>query len=148
MRYLSSVLAGTMLMCGAAQAQTVTYVTRSGSVGHAISFGSSPLRASSTTQATSRTRSDRHAIEFRASPLRASLPKAYVEVNNSGHTTEGVRRSVVSTTPQTVGPRTEKTTDRRESRSRRAEPKSTPPRPSRHMLRVLALMDNKLNCHQ
>ncbi|PHQ82169.1 MAG: hypothetical protein COB69_02575 [Phycisphaera sp.] len=148
MRHLSLlVLAGLLSHAAAVEAQTVTYVTRGQAVGHAIAFGSSPLRGSSTTSAAGAS-AGRHAIAFGSYTLRAELPKAYIEVNNSPHTVAGAQKRVQSTASRTVGPRSRQTTDRQSRRVERKTNQAASPRPSRHMLQIIALMDNKLDCHR
>lgn len=148
MRYLPSAVVVMLLSGACAEAQTVTYVTRSRAATHAVSFGSTPLRTTSTTTRTAAAKTQRHAVEFGSRALRAELPKEYVAVNNGAHTTARAEQVVVRTTSRTVGPRSERTTDRRRDRKRSASKAEAGKTPSRHMLRVLALMDNKLDCHQ
>lgn len=135
-----------------AQSQQVEYVTRT-SVGHAVAFGSSPIRAT-TPRAYVSVNNGTHAVRFGSNPITARLPRAYVTVNNGPATVQGKQRQVTTTAhPQTYGPRSQQgATDKAESKPARETPStksSDNTRPtSRHMLRVMALMNNKLDCHR
>lgn len=127
----------------AAQSQQVEYVTRGNLGGHAVRFGSSPLRA--------------------------TLPRAYVRVNNAPHATGTQARPldgrplggrlppirvvrihgtdhVIATVAEPVRTEPRQREAAKGERVREALPK--PPSPSRHGLMVHALLTNRLNCHR
>ncbi len=170
MRILINLGAALLLSApGLAVAQEVEYVTRT-RVGHAIPFGSAPLIVRS--QPVDRTgdahRTDsrqRHAIPFDSRPLELRLPRGYIVVNNSAHTvqkaSEEASRSRQTSGVRTIGPgarekregatdtpaRSE-TSDREASRnaSQTRETRAERPAPSRHLLRVAAIMRTELDC--
>lgn len=170
MRFLIKLSAILLLSApGFVMAQEVEYVTRT-RVGHAIPFGSAPLVVRSQpvdrTGDAHRTHArHRHAIRFDSRPLELRLPRGYIVVNNSAHTvqkaSEEASRSRQASGVRTIGPgarekredttdtpvrsetsggeASEKTTDTHETRSER-------PAPSRHLLRVAAMMRTELDC--
>ncbi|RNC81582.1 MAG: hypothetical protein ED559_07270 [Phycisphaera sp.] len=95
-----------------------------------------------------------HAVRFGSKPLSARLPREYVIVNN-GVVTLRASRPTVSETPRvrTSGPRVERRANDKPAGERGGQPtqqkgSDKARAPSRHMLRVMALMNNKLDCHQ
>ena len=145
-------LCAAVLCASWSQAQQVEYVTRT-HVGHAVGFGSSPIRAS-IPKAYVTVNNGPHAIRFGSKPLSARLPREYVIVNN-GVVTLRASQPNVSETPRvrTTGPRVERrandrSADRQQDQGAGHNGSDQVRAPSRHMLRVMALMNNKLDCHQ
>lgn len=158
MRTKLTVFLASICLAGAAAGQQVEYVTRGNTGGHAIRFGSTPLKA--------------------------ELPRAYVRVNNAPHTTTAVNRArttygsarhrACSTGSNSnriglkvrfvkihgtdhviptfaVDGNTNQTQTRRANRDRSqptARQRDERPAPTRHELMVHALINNKLDCHR
>ena len=158
MRTRLTVLLASICLAGPAAGQQVEYVTRGNTGGHAIRFGSTPIKA--------------------------ELPTAYVRVNNAPHTTTSINRARVV---YGRSDSTSRNTDSRSNRlglkvrfvkihgtdhviptfsvaegtrsagaSRGGRSGSQPTardrrdrqEPTRHALMIHALMNNKLDCHR
>lgn len=162
MRTKLSVVLASICLAGAASGQQVEYVTRGHTGGHAIRFGSTPLKA--------------------------ELPRAYIRVNNAPHTSTTAiarARTVYGSSKTTGNDRSNNrhtgnriglkvrfvkihgsdhviptfAVDRDSGHSRvgdrgrdRAQPtdrrREERPASSRHALMVHSLMKNKLDCHR
>lgn len=156
MRTKLTVLLASICLAGAAAGQQVEYVTRGNTGGHAIRFGSTPLKA--------------------------ELPRAYVRVNNAPHTTTAVTRgrtvygrsrtTTCNTHSNRIGLKvrfvkihgtdhviptfavddnsspTQVKRDRRDRTQPTAREREDRPAPTRHALMIHALMNNKLDCHR
>jgi len=133
-----AILVSAMLsLVGAAQAQQVEYVTRGNVGGHAIRFGSNPIRAT-LPQAYVRVNNAPHAVGSTASPNRVPLNVRYVKIHGSGHVIPTI---AVDQSPKSDG-------KGQETPQPTAKPKAERPAPSRHDLMIYALMRNKLDCHR
>ncbi|GAB5495361.1 MAG: hypothetical protein Phyf2KO_04410 [Phycisphaerales bacterium] len=95
-----------------------------------------------------------HAVRFGSKPLSARLPREYVILNN-GVVTLRASKPIVSVTPRvrTMGPRVDRRANDKSSgagasQANQQKDSDKAQAASRHMLRVMALMDNKLDCHQ
>ncbi len=134
-----AILALAMLgLAGASSAQQVEYVTRGNLGGHAIRFGSNPIRAT-LPRAYVRVNNAPHAIGSQARPNRVPLNVRYVKIHGSGHVIPTIAVDQTPRTGDRQGPDQAQTT---------AKPKVERPAPSRHDLMIHALMRNKLDCHR
>ncbi len=125
-------------LAGAAQAQQVEYVTRGSTGGHAIRFGSNPIRAT-LPRAYVRVNNSAHAIRTDARPNRVPVNVRYIKVHNSNHVIPTVALDQPIKRADRQG---------REPAQPTAKPKAERPAPSRHDLMIHALMRNKLECHR
>lgn len=127
----------------AASAQQVEYVTRGSLGGHAVRFGSSPLRAT-LPRAYVRVNNAPHATGTLARPLDGRRlngrlpPIRVVRIHGTDHVIATVAEPLRAEPRQPEAPKVEPT--------RVTLPK--PPAPSRHALMVHALMSNRLDCHR
>ena len=124
-------------LAGATSAQHVEYVTRGNVGGHAIRFGSNPIRAT-LPQAYVRVNNSPHAVGSQARPNRVPLNVRYVKIHGSSHVIPTVAVDQAPK-PDRKGHGTPQPT---------AQPKEERPAPSRHDLMIHALMRNKLDCHR
>lgn len=138
MRKLPIVLLAGLCLAASAGAQQVEYVTRGSVGGHAIRFGSNPIRAT-LPKAYVRVNNAPHAVRGASRPLDARLPIRLVRVHGTDHVIPTVAVDLVSrTAPAASGQQPARV---------QAAPKPERPAPSRHALMVHALMQNKLECH-
>lgn len=137
MRKLAIVAAAGLGLAACAGAPQVEYVTRGSLGGHAIRFGSSPLRATMP-RAYVRVNNAPHATGGAARPLDVRMPIRLIRIHGSDHVIPAV--AVRQSAPRTEAPRPEPVV---EAGPRRPEP----PAPSRHALMVNAILKNKLDCH-
>jgi hypothetical protein len=125
-------------LAGASSAQQVEYVTRGNVGGHAIRFGSNPIRAT-LPQAYVRVNNAPHAVGSQAKPNRVPLNVRYVKIHGSGHVIPTIAVDQAQKTGNRQGPAATQPT---------AKPKVERTAPSRHDLMIYALMRNKLDCHR